>query len=339
MSQPVLLWEDGKHFDEGLVTSSLRDRGYELMGLIGQGSYAGLFLIRSSRYNTDFVAKISVHGEFECQEDNSEVSALKLAMHPNILAIYGTFSDSKFLYAILEYCQGGSLLTLVMDQGAMHGLRLYSTCHQMAQALQHLHRKNIAHQDIKPANVLLDSHMRPKLADFGLSREFADAQRSTRARVGSLAYMAPEVISGNAHDPFPSDVWSLGVTFFYIAAGYLPWSAECCAELENIIMSGVCPSLCDVAPAFRVLVLKMLMINVAKRATIDWVVDRLGALVADTTADEALSSGGVLPSQPLRRITSMRRTPSSSGSTVALPRFTKPMFTSRRKTQTFVEGD
>jgi serine/threonine protein kinase len=339
MSQQVLLWEEGKHFDEGLVTSSLREREYELVSPIGQGSYAGVYLIRSSRYHTDFVAKISVRAECDCPADISEITVLKQLMHPNVLAIYDTFSDSKFIYAILEYCQGGSLLTLVVDQGALRGVRLYTTCHQIAQALQHLHRKNIAHQDIKPANVLLDSHMRPKLADFGLSREFADPQSRTRARVGSLAYMAPEVIVGDARDPFPSDVWSLGVTFFYVAAGYLPWHAESTAELENIILSGVCPSLRDVVPAFRMLVMKMLMVKVPKRVTIDWVVDQLGALVADATGEETLASGVPAHSPALRRLGGITGIPSWGSGIVITPGFAKPAIPGRIRTQTFAEDD
>jgi serine/threonine protein kinase len=339
MSHAVLLWEDGKYYDEALVTSSLQSRGYELVGPIGMGSYAGVFLIRSSRYQTDFVAKISVHSEMTDPEDTSEISVLKQMVHPNILAIYDTFSDSKFLYAILEYCQGGSLLTLVGDQGAMRGVRLYTTCHQLAQALQHLHRKNIAHQDIKPANVLLDAHNRPKLADFGLSREFADPQSRTRTRVGSLAYMAPEVIVGNARDPFPSDIWSLGVTFFYMAAGCLPWHAESAAELENIIMSGVCPSLRDVCTTFRVLVMKMLMVKVAGRATIDWVVDQLGTLVADAGNEDTVSYRGVTHASTLRRIGSVKRMPSWGGGIVITPGFGKAAIPGRTRVSTFAEGD
>jgi len=158
-------------------------------------------------------------------------------------------------------------------------------CHQIASALLECHQRQIAHQDIKPANVLLDQYGRPKLADFGLSQQF-DGQAKTQQRVGSLAYMAPEVLSGGHRDAFRSDVWSLGITFYYMAVGRLPWNAETSFELETIIKSGVYPNPTNCVPSFRAVLRKMLTPEPAQRPPLEWVVAQLGAIVQETQPEK-----------------------------------------------------
>jgi serine/threonine protein kinase len=286
MENPLLTWDDGAHEDLGLIKVTLETHQYEIVGSIGSGSFAGVYSIRSLRYHQEFVAKVSRHNGLGCPKDATEISALSSIVHPYVVAIYDAFLDNKFLYIILEYCRGGSLETLVSGLGLLVPPRLYTVCLQLADALLECHRKQIAHQDIKPTNVLLDRWERPKLADFGLSHQFSDGFL-TRGMVGSFGYMAPEVMSGCCHDASLSDVWSLGVTFYYISVGALPWAAESCIKLESIIRSGMCPNPTTLAPGFRTLLRKMMTVDVNIRPSLEWVIDQLNALIQKGVAEQA----------------------------------------------------
>ena len=219
------------------VTRTTLKHGYLLDKLLGQGGNASVFLVKSLKYDCQFVVKVTKHGG-QCEQRDNEIKTLMTITHKNVLCIYEYFQDDTYLYIILEYCPGGSLDDLVRTQGPLPISSLIQMCGQICEAMRAVHSASIAHRDIKPANILLDQYGRPKLADFGLSNFYDEAAR-VRSRAGSLPYMAPEIIQGSGgHNPFKSDVWALGVTFFYLATGSLPWETACIPDLLKAISIG-----------------------------------------------------------------------------------------------------
>jgi serine/threonine protein kinase len=297
MSSPLLPWEEGLHADESLIKATLLEHQLEVIGSIGFGSYAGVYACRSLRYDHEFVAKVSLHDGSCSPESSTEIKVLKTIVHPHVVAIYDAFSDDSFLYVILEYCRGGSLKTLISEVGAIHPPRLYTLCLQIADALHECHRHRIAHQDIKPANVLLDSYVRPKVADFGLSHQFDGPTASTGCRVGSLAFMAPEILTGSRRDAFRCDVWSLGVTFYYMAVGQMPWQAESSVQLEGIIKSGVYQVPAGVSMGFRAVLRKMLTVDPNQRASLESIIEELSAVVQEASGEKGGDGSGRLTSR------------------------------------------
>jgi serine/threonine protein kinase len=122
---------------------------------------------------------------------------------------------------IFEYCPNGSLCDEISDDGGIPLDRFFSIAQQLLSALAFMHSQGVAHCDIKPSNVLIDIHGRPKFADFGI------AQTRTRPldeqTAGTWAFLAPEVLTHTATDRFKADVWALGVTFTFMLDGVLPW--------------------------------------------------------------------------------------------------------------------
>lgn len=148
-----------------------------------------------------------------------EARLLAQVRHPNVVHVYAWRSDKAGDFMVLQYVPGGSLDTF-LKLGALDWGRAGRYVADVAEGLLEVHHKGIVHRDIKPANILLDSQRdEALLGDFGVANWPDDA--CTIA--GSRAYMAPEVVWGNASEV--SDVFSLAATLFHLTTGELPFAA------------------------------------------------------------------------------------------------------------------
>ena len=249
------------------IQEILHEHQYHVKHSLGAGRHGSVFLVHSDRYNQDFCIKRIQQSELKYDNHTkNEAATLVRLYHPNIISMYEFFFDETqtILYMVLEYCSGGSLKDLIEREGPIRPPKLYSICFQIINALLHCHEQNIAHRDIKPANILLDNYGRPKLADFGLSKKLEKGE-SLNSFAGSRPYMAPEVISRQSVDPFLADIWSLGVTFYTIAFGKLPWSSCNEVEMDMAIKLGVFSFPSYAEPAFCQLISSMVVVNPSKR--------------------------------------------------------------------------
>ncbi|KAH0789546.1 CAMK family protein kinase [Histomonas meleagridis] len=251
------------------IQEILPEHNYRFKRFVGVGGFGSVFLVRSEKYNQDFCVKIIKQEESEFNTTKNEATTLIRLCHPNIISMYEFFFDSTHtsLYIVLEYCRGGSLRDLIEKEGPIRPPKLYSYCYQILKALLHCHEQNIAHRDISPANILLDNYGRPKLADFGLSKKIKKG-KSLKSFAGSLPFMAPEIISRQNTDPFLADIWSLGITFYFLAFGRLPWAVRGMDELEFAIKSGVITFPPSADSEFCRLIRAMTTINPARREPI-----------------------------------------------------------------------
>jgi mitogen-activated protein kinase kinase 1 len=145
----------------------------------------------------------------------------------------------------MQYINNGNLKTLMKDEGKdyLDEKKIWDYLIQSLRGLKYLHdKKKIIHRDIKPDNILLDLNNNIKISDFGVSAiNSADASSTVKfngTREGPLQFMAPEVINGKAYD-FKSDIYMLGITFFYILSKHFP-SKRC--NYKNIIVDIVNPN-------------------------------------------------------------------------------------------------
>lgn len=213
------------------IVLTLAKHNYELKDKIGSGGFASVYKCKNTRYNETFCVKV-----IELPEDakkslsvsfDSEFQTLVKIIHPNIISIFDHFQSDHCLYLILEYCPNGSIADLIAKNGGPIELpQLIDLFRQILQAISYIHSIGIAHRDIKPQNILLDMRNRPKLADFGLA-EFYQANQKEKGRfAGSLAYMAPELVLKKEFDPAAVDIWALGISFYQMSVGTLPWTSN-----------------------------------------------------------------------------------------------------------------
>jgi serine/threonine protein kinase len=129
---------------------------------------------------------------------------------------------------VFEYCRGGSLRQELTERRAAIGgglplERFKAIASQIISALSALHEQGLAHMNVKPGKVLFADEERRvvRLADSGCARSASPSRR----RVGTLAYLAPEVLVAPEYDLRRADIWSLGVLFAVMMQGVLPWTA------------------------------------------------------------------------------------------------------------------
>jgi len=211
---------------------------YEILGELGQGAMGVVYKARDPKINRLLAIKtIRFSDEFE-EEKLKEVKdrflreaeiAGKLS-HPSIVAIYDVGEDYDLTYMAMEFLEGDDLQGFCR-KGSLLPLRkvLYMVA-ETASALDYAHRNGVVHRDIKPANIMIlkDGHI--KVTDFGIAKAVSSSQTKSGVVLGTPNYMSPEQINGHEIDG-RSDIFSLGVVFYELLTGQLPFKGKTLTNL------------------------------------------------------------------------------------------------------------
>lgn len=160
----------------------------------------------------------------------NEVEIMKNLDHPCVIKMHDIVNRPTSVCMVLEYMQGGDLLTRITSQKALSEQTSKLFFLQMCHAVKYLHAKGITHRDLKPDNILLldgNEDTLLKVSDFGLSK-FVHTDSVMRTLCGTPLYVAPEVLMTGGRGTYTNkvDIWSLGVVLFTMLSGTLPFSDE-----------------------------------------------------------------------------------------------------------------
>ena len=205
---------------------------YRIVRCLGAGAMGEVYLARDSRLDRDVALKLlSPHlgGDDESRARFArETRAVARLDHPNVVALHEVGDHLGRPYLVMQYVDGVSLsefargrrLTIetVLDLGV-----------QLCGGLQAAHERGVVHRDVKPSNILVDSHLRARLVDFGVASIAGGAPlTATGSLCGTVGYVSPEGVLGGDAD-VRSDIFSLGVVLYEILTGHLPFVATSAA--------------------------------------------------------------------------------------------------------------
>jgi serine/threonine protein kinase len=153
-----------------------------------------------------------------------EAEILEQFRHPNIVKYLARGKSGKTFYYAMEYIQGATLDKILQDRGALPWPEMVRYAIQICDALHYAHDHSIVHRDLKPSNLMVNLEDEIKLTDFGIAKDLdATALTATGRTLGTAAYMAPEQIRGTPEVSHKTDLYALGILFYQMLVGDLPF--------------------------------------------------------------------------------------------------------------------
>ena len=202
------------------------------------------------------------------QKIKNEVEMLSHFHHPFINQILDNFETETHIFIVMEYVCG-DLLGFIRKRGKLSESVSKLIFKQLIEGLKYIHKKKVVHLDIKLENILIDLTNTIKICDFGVSRKFTDKDELMYEHCGTPAYIAPEIFENHGYKGIGCDIWSAGVTLYYMLGGEQPFKAKSILELEKTIMSGEYKELEEVSKEANILIKGMLQVNPKKRLGVD----------------------------------------------------------------------
>jgi serine/threonine-protein kinase len=209
---------------------------YRLERLLGTGGMSEVWLAEDERLGREVAVKIlrDSFGDDLGGTLEREARLVARLQHPNIVAVFDAGLYEGHYYLVAEYVEGASLRDTLTQRGRLTEAEAVRYGVQVASALQYAHAQGVIHCDVKPENILLGPQGIAKVADFGVADTVTRTVTPGEARdiLGTIAYLAPEVIQGAPADA-RSDVYSLGLTVYELVAGRLPFTGTSAPALAG----------------------------------------------------------------------------------------------------------
>jgi serine/threonine protein kinase len=207
---------------------------YQILGLIGKGGSGRVYLARDQRAGGLVALKVLPPHRIRARERllhrfRREMEICQRIDHPDLARTFETGADGGVYYIAMEYFPGRSLANIVRTEGPLAPERAARLMAQVADVIDHVHRRGIIHRDLKPGNVQVTPEDRAKVLDLGLAlvrgeeRTDVNILGGPRRIVGTMDYIAPEQTADATWVDARSDIYSLGCTLYFALSGRPPF--------------------------------------------------------------------------------------------------------------------
>jgi tetratricopeptide (TPR) repeat protein len=234
------------------MLESIVHEQYRIVRKLGEGGYGAVYeaedvnlerrmaikvMLRSRAKNREYVAKFMREARTAAQ-----------LSHPNVVGVHGVGFDKKndVHFLAMEYVEGRTIHDILQERGVMDLDDATEYMVQACRGLQAAHDRNIIHRDIKPGNLMVTPHGVVKIADFGLAKVY-DPDGAQSTVIGTPYFMPPEQFEGKAKDG-RTDIYALGVTFYYMLTLKRPHTGNGPAQILLSVMTKEPKSVCDHRP-------------------------------------------------------------------------------------------
>ncbi|HJU43970.1 MAG TPA: protein kinase [Vicinamibacterales bacterium] len=231
-----------------MLTAGDRLGGFEIIGVVGAGGMGVVYRARDLKLRREVALKVLpsefAADEVRLQRFQREAQAVAALNHPNVVTIYSVEESNRLHFLVMELVEGTPLANLIPPGGLPLG-RVLQYALPITDAIVAAHQQAIVHRDLKPANVMVRDDGRVKVLDFGLAKlapamaRHADGTTELLTAdhhvVGTTGYMSPEQAEGRIVDA-RSDIFSLGVMLYEMAAGARPFKGDSSLAILSSIL-------------------------------------------------------------------------------------------------------
>ena len=220
---------------------------YEIERELGRGGMATVYLAQDHKHHRPVAVKVlrpDLAHTIGPERFLREIEIAARLQHPHILSLIDSGQAAGRLYYVMPYVEGESVRACLQREGAFPMDVAVRIAGEVADALEHAHRRGVVHRDIKPENILL-SAAHALVADFGIARALgaAGGERLTETglALGTPAYMSPEQATGEREPDARSDVYALGCTLYDMLAGHPPFTGPTAQAILAKVITGKVP--------------------------------------------------------------------------------------------------
>ena len=211
---------------------------YKITKLIGEGGMASVYKAEHEMLGTKVAIKVlnpilSANAEIKTRFRN-EAKLMASLDHPNITKVIDFDEQPQQLSIVMEYLNGEDLNQKIKRKGPLSEKEITDVFTQTLSAFQYAHEKGIVHRDIKPSNIFILPNGHVKILDFGIAKLFGQGNEMTQTgtQMGTTIYMSPEQVKGDKSIDHRSDIYSLGVTMFFVINGKPPYNSDTDSQFD-----------------------------------------------------------------------------------------------------------
>lgn len=242
---------------------------FDVGSVIGEGRFGKVFIAREKKSKFLCVLKILQKSKLKKHKLETQLIS-EIEIHSNfnnrnIVRLYGYFFDEERIMMILEYAARGSLADIIVKFNKLDEHTASKYFKQIVSAVSCIHKHDVIHRDLKPSNVLVSLDNTMMLSDFGFAIKGTPKPGSC---VGTLYYIAPEVLSGKSYDK-AADIWSLGVILYELVVGKTPFENEDQRKTAENIQSANYKMPNSISPLLKSLISRILILDDKSRPSAD----------------------------------------------------------------------
>ncbi|KAM5288037.1 LOW QUALITY PROTEIN: serine/threonine-protein kinase Nek5 [Ctenodactylus gundi] len=269
---------------------------FDLIKIIGEGAFGSAHLAKGkldSKYCVIKEVSVATTPIQDKEVPSKEVVLLEKMKHPNIVTFFSSFQENNRLFIVMEYCDGGDLMTRIRQQrGVLFSEdQILGWFVQISLGLKHIHDRKILHRDIKAQNIFLSKNGTvAKLGDFGIARVLNNSMDLAQTCIGTPYYLSPEICQNKPYNN-KTDIWSLGCVLYELCTLKHPFEGNNLHQLVvKICQAHFAPISARFSHDLRSLVPQLFKVSPRDRPSVTSILKRpfLANLIAKFLTPEAI---------------------------------------------------